>query len=491
MVPRPLLLLPLLVGCNPEYEPAAQARILTTDPLLDAGLLAVGERQTLSLLLRSEGPAPVTVKDIAVDGDIEEFVVLPWADPDGELDLGKGSETAPDTAIVQVSYRPTEVGTHRAVLTVTSTDTQVEGGEWRVALRGRAHHPCATLFPIRLDFGPQGAGSYHTQTATVQNCGQVTLTIAAFDPGDSSTFSVVTPAPVYVAPGASGEVEVAFVPADREPDGTVIALSTSDPDRTLAVEVLGNDCASSVDPAWDDDGDGWSSCGGDCDDADPDISPSAIEAPNGLDDDCDGSTDEGANAPGSDDDGDGVSEDEGDCDDADPGVHPGATETLDARDEDCDGLTDEGTVRCDDDGDGLSEEQGDCDDADDSTYPGAAEVENGRDEDCDGQVDEGSAAFDDDGDGASEEGGDCDDADPWSFPGATEDCDGVDQDCDGEVDEGEACAYLAERTVDTGEGHPGGCASAPARGAWTWLALLGLGGLAQRRRTTCSRMGGK
>ncbi|MFH1463328.1 MAG: MopE-related protein [Pseudomonadota bacterium] len=480
MVPRTLLLACLLAGCNPEYEPAAQARILTTDPLLDAGLLAVGERQTLTLMLRSEGPAPVTVEEITVEGDADAFVVLAWADEDGALELPRGSEQAPATEIVQVSYRPTTVGTHRAVLTVISTDTQVEDGAWRVALRGRAIHPCGALSPARIDFGSAGIASYHTETATVQNCGQVPLTIAAFDLGDTATFSVTSPSPIYVAPGSTEAVEIAWVPADRDPDGAMIHLLTSDPDRALALEVLGNDCARSVDAAWDDDGDGWFSCGGDCDDTDPDVSPSAIEVPNGLDDDCDGETDEGANAPASDDDGDGVSEEDGDCDDADGEVHPDATETLDQRDEDCDGQTDEDTERYDDDGDGLSEEQGDCDDGDAAVHFGATELENGLDDDCDGQVDEGSAAFDDDGDGASEEEGDCDDADPWAFPGATEDCDGVDQDCDGEVDEEDACAYLAERTVDTGEGGPGGCAGAPGRGSWALLAVFGWLGLAAR-----------
>ncbi len=95
-------------------------------------------------------------------------------------------------------------------------------------------------------------------------------------------------------------------------------------------------------------------------------------------------------AAGDDDhDGDGETASAGDCDDRDAGVHGGAPEVQDGLDNDCDGTVDEGSPRSDDDGDGYTEAEGDCDDGDPAVHPGAGPVEGVTDADCDGLVDTG------------------------------------------------------------------------------------------------------
>ena len=115
----------------------------------------------------------------------------------------------------------------------------------------------------------------------------------------------------------------------------------------------------------DADGDGYTWEEGDCNDLDPAISPVSPEIVDSKDNDCDGFVDE--NSPVSDDDGDLISELEGDCDDSNPLIYPGAQEGRDedgillgdGLDNDCDGTIDEGTDLFDDDGDGYAETEND------------------------------------------------------------------------------------------------------------------------------------
>ena len=103
-------------------------------------------------------------------------------------------------------------------------------------------------------------------------------------------------------------------------------------------------------------------------------------------------------------------DDDSDCDDAEPAANPGARETCDGLDNDCDGTTDEDdasgapTWYVDADADGYGDTSNssvacdqpsgyiamgeDCDDADAAINPAAVETRDLVDEDCDGYVDE-------------------------------------------------------------------------------------------------------
>ncbi|MFH1404976.1 MAG: putative metal-binding motif-containing protein [Patescibacteria group bacterium] len=273
----------------------------------------------------------------------------------------------------------------------------------------------------------------------------------------------------------------------------------------------------------DADGDGFSTCNEDCDDDDPAISPKdedkdghslcdedcddtnastytgATEMCNGVDDDCDGITDENdaqdAQTLFFDQDGDGFGNpkvsirscveiagyvlDNTDCNDMSSVAHLGATEVCDTIDNDCNGQTDEQDSNqtnprySDKDGDGYGDKadvvyackelpnrvsnSDDCDDV--IAQNNLADLDGDGNSTCDQSPDcdddNPSLNFNDaDGDGfyscapTTSHRVDCDDSKSEIFPGAEETCgDGIDQDCNGSD---QSCPHTsAQAIIDT------------------------------------------
>ncbi len=233
----------------------------------------------------------------------------------------------------------------------------------------------------------------------------------------------------------------------------------------------------------------WSACNGQ-------VIPT-IEICNGVDDNCNGTTDEGfsptlwyhdadndlyyvsslsaCSSPG-------VGWHHapvialGDCDDNNAAAHVGSVETCNGVDDNCNGQIDEGfnavTYYYDNDGDNYGATifslytcdpppphfvvtPGDCDDNNNHIWPNSPEISNCIDDNCNGQIDEGVVPttwyFDNDGDnfGSSPTmqncaqplgyvlyGGDCDDNNYGVWPGQTEVFNGIDDNCNGQIDEG-------------------------------------------------------
>ncbi len=321
---------------------------------------------------------------------------------------------------------------------------------------------------------------FENNTPPVDNDGDLFFSDVDCDDNNAAIFPGATELCDGVDNNCDGMIDEGFNPttyyADTDNDGA------GDPANTTA------NCTAVV-PA------GYVTNGDDCDDTNDQISPTATEICDGIDNNCDGNIDEGFTPityyADTDGDGVGVSTDtvstcsaapngytaaNGDCDDNDSSVFPGATELCDGVDNNCDGMIDEGFpmftyyVDSDNDGEGdpnmsittcisitppgLVTNGDDCDDQNSDIYSAAAEICDGIDNNCNGMIDEGLAIIDyyedtdNDGYGSSTsfvsscettppsgyvtDNTDCDDTNDEINPGATEIVNnGIDEDCDG------------------------------------------------------------
>ena len=418
----PLGLVVLLVACGRDDTFVKQSPTLDIQPdVLDLGDVNAGSTAQGELTLADVGNAQITITSVVVTNDEGDYF-----DYTGEMPVVPRLEST----TLLVDYTPTEPGYHSATVTITYDNPD----EPTVSAIIRAHAVVgsARVYPGLLDFGNVAIGDSRTKEVTIANDGalDLELTEASFTSPDFTLNEVV---PYALPAGSETAIEISFTASSDAAVDEEVVLDLGGLVTLPAVQLRANDCAQGDPAVYDEDTDGYTTCGGDCDDQDGTVHPGGTETEDASDEDCDGIVDEGTNAY--DDDGDGLSENGGDCNDGDADVSPAAIENYtNGIDDDCDGTVDNGTP--DADSDGYAESGGDCEDHDATVYPDAPELPDGIDNDCDSTIDEGTTNYDDDGDGFAEIDGDCDDTDRTIYPRASESADWQDNDCDGTVDEG-------------------------------------------------------
>jgi subtilisin-like proprotein convertase family protein len=412
-------------------------------------------------------------------GSADEDVVTQsyYADADGD-----GAGDALGTPVVSCSAQPGRVANS---LDCNDRDDSVFGGATEVAGNG-VDNDCDGEELCFADEDLDGFASSATLPSSDVTCTLPGLASDAVPSGDCNDSSEdVNPGAAEAAGDGVDQdcngVELCFADGDRDGYRTELTLASPRLDCSGLGEALAT--APSVD----------------CDDASAQRYPGAVETCNLLDDDCDGTVDDGVGTltyyPDLDRDGFGDASSLGvasclpvatyvlnaaDCDDTTSAVRPGVSEVSgDGVDQNCDGLefcfadADNDGYRpnsssvvisanasCGDSGEATAGDPvGDCNDLVAAIFPTATElVADGVDQNCDGSelcyadadndgyrpnatatVVSANLVCTDAGElGASAPTTDCNDLQAAIYPGATEVIsDGIDQDCNG----GELC-YL-------------------------------------------------
>ena len=199
---------------------------------------------------------------------------------------------------------------------------------------------------------------YGNSATEVWSCATPVGYTADFTDCDDTSVAV-NPAATEVCNTIDDDCDGAIDDADGDLDTSTGSVWYADAD-TDGFGALADTVASCDAPA------GYGTDATDCNDADPTVNPAAAEVCNGVDDDCDGATDD---------------------DDTDVDTSTGSAWYADSDSDGYGALSD--TVTTCDAPAGYGADATDCDDADATVNPGAAEACNGVDDDCDGDTDEG------------------------------------------------------------------------------------------------------
>ncbi|MDF1563674.1 MAG: choice-of-anchor D domain-containing protein [Deltaproteobacteria bacterium] len=187
---------------------------------LDFGAVTLGEARTLPLELRNLSNVELSFDLAPASGGPDALAF--------EIGEGPWVISPRSSHEIPVTFAPTEERAYAALLGWTSTDPRSRSGS--LPLLGSGGGPEPLVLPTRLDFGEAALATRRQAELVVSNTGTSVLRLESAAFSTPEAFSLLTPLPLAVEPGALERVEVAFEPGVPGAHTSTLQLETNDID---------------------------------------------------------------------------------------------------------------------------------------------------------------------------------------------------------------------------------------------------------------------
>ena len=217
----------------------AQAGVSVSPTTYNFGSIVQGQTKSQPFVLTNTGTAPLTISQISVSGGT--FSVSGLTTP--------ATVAAGGTASFNVLFAPSTSGSAAGTVTVTSN---APNSPSTIALTGTGVAATVTLSasPATLNFGNINAGSSSSQTVTLTNSGNSTVTISQVTVNAANFTATGITAPSTLAAGQSTPMNVTFSPTSTENvTGNITVSSSQGASAVVAVSGSGVQPAISITPA--------------------------------------------------------------------------------------------------------------------------------------------------------------------------------------------------------------------------------------------------
>ncbi|HPN38909.1 MAG TPA: choice-of-anchor D domain-containing protein [Melioribacteraceae bacterium] len=209
--------------------------LVVTPSSLAFGSVTVNSSSNLSLKIKNEGDANLTITNIVSGNGVFTFTG------------GTTHTILPNNSVmVTVTFLPTAVTAYNTNLTITSNDPV--NGTLNVALSGTgtALQPNITVNPTSLSFGDVAVGNTKSLNIAITNDGQADLNISNIIITGSG-FNYLGTTNFNIVPAANSQISILFKPTSVTTfNGTVKIVSNSPGEDTITVTLTGAGTSSSL-----------------------------------------------------------------------------------------------------------------------------------------------------------------------------------------------------------------------------------------------------